>query len=57
MASGITITGNIAATTLISPESNIFGNLSLKVKKLLILAGHLKTIFNEQNFNLSVNKL
>ena len=57
MAFGLTIIGDIAATTLIvvspesptSPESNILGNLSLKVKKLLILTCDVKSIFKLQD--------
>ena len=41
--------GRIAATTLmLSPESNILGNLSLKMKKLLTLTGDVKTSFKLQ---------
>ena len=58
MKFGGDIKGSIPITTLDlvkSPESNIFGNLSLKEKKLLILTGDVKTIFKLQDVNFSVN--
>ena len=58
MVFGLYITGSISATTLIlvnNPESNIFGNLLLKVEKLLTLTGDVKTIFKLQDVNLSLN--
>ena len=42
---------------LTRPKSNILGNLSLKVKKLLTLTGDVKTIFKLQDVNLSLNNL
>ena len=47
LAFGLTIVGSI--------ESNILGNLSSKVKKLLTRKGNVKTIFKLQYFNLSLN--
>ena len=41
MAFGLSVTGSIAATT----ESNLLGNLSLKVKQLLTLTSHVKPFF------------
>ena len=58
MVLGLCITGSISVTTLIlvnNPESNIFGNLPLKVEKLLTLTGDVKTIFKLQDVNLSLN--
>ena len=58
MVFGLCITGSISATTLIlvnNPESNIFGNLTLKVEKLLTLAGEGKTNFKLKDVNLSLN--
>ena len=58
MAFGLTIIGRIAATVLVlvtSPESNILGNLSLKVKNLLTLTGDVKVIFKLQDVNSSLN--
>ena len=50
---GLSIIRSIAATT--SPKSNILGNLSLKVKKVLTLTGDVKTIFKLQDVNLLLN--
>lgn len=39
-----------------SPELNMSGKLSLKVKKLLTLLVDIKMIFNLQDVNFSINK-
>ena len=53
MVFGLSIIRSIATTT--SPKSNILGNLSLKVKKVLTLTGDVKTIFKLQDVNLLLN--
>ena len=59
MAFGLSIIGSTAATTphlylQTGPESNILGNLFLKVKNLLTLTGDVETIFKLQDVNLSL---
>ena len=53
IAFGLTIISSIVATKLIlvnnsTPKSNILGNLSLKVKKLVTLTGDVKVIVKIQ---------
>ena len=58
MAFSLFIIGSIAATHLhlsASPESDILGNLSLSVKKVLTLTGDVKPIFKLQDVNLTLN--